>query len=658
MRMHTGLMDSKKIRSQIQLSLENWDFSALENYYRLSIGSGDENYMDYIVYLHQTGQLGKIKTIFENHENQPYWWVDKKININYEEFLKILNKNEITLSDVSNGCLACFKLNSAIQIGEVDVELFCKDLLHNYRHKMGIISKKYYVHKLIDLAMSGNKISKHKNFDEEKQTKDYLYFANLLTVLLNDFDQDFGCKIYQEKLRHILKLFLFNDDKINTNNRVAICISGASRGDWLSGLKDVIKTFSKLLHFDCFVFTWEEVIEWPALCGGGHWVKRLLDPAFEIIADDEIKKDVLFKKYFPNTYYALNAEIYSQKKVSAAELDSIDEIKSYAIEKTGEFISKYGKVVNNSKLNYGIYRAFSLMEEYERQMGLKYDFVIRVRPDAKYVSSLNLEELHKLSHNEIALNYFEYQSGTPKDFAVYGRRNAMEIYSKIWEASFLNKKFDFFCKTPIVLHNHHVARNWILLNDLQIVRSKIIEKLTGESLVSSGYIMPDISEKLFSDLLNLKGVFEDKKLEHIQLFFSKVAEKYGRKSIRKAKLKDSIYFSAKSRIQNQLAYKLGQEMIFNSKSLGGYIRMPFVLWNTAQKHKQQQKDYLEKVKKNPSLKLPPLESYLDYKEALKCKDHLSYKLGEALIRADNNRWGGGYIRLLFEIRKLKKVMTR
>ncbi|MFG5150624.1 hypothetical protein O8I39_06510, partial [Campylobacter lari] len=36
------------------------------------------------------------------------------------------------------------------------------------------------------------------------------------------------------------------------------------------------------------------------------------------------------------------------------------------------------------------------------------------------------------------------------------------------------------------------------------------------------------------------------------------------------------YGTAKTRIQNQLSYKLGQAMIVNSKSILGYIRMPFV----------------------------------------------------------------------------------
>ncbi|MCH3717604.1 hypothetical protein LZB68_00665 [Campylobacter lari] len=112
--------------------------------------------------------------------------------------------------------------------------------------------------------------------------------------------------------------------------------------------------------------------------------------------------------------------------------------------------------------------------------------------------------------------------------------------------------------------------------------------------------------------------------------------------------------SAKARIQNQLSYKLGQAMIVNSKSFLGYIRMPFVLSYIKDKHKQEQKIYQEKIKKDPSLALPPLEDYSDYKEALKEKKCLTYKLGQALIQANKTWYGGGYIKLLFEIRKLKK----
>ncbi|MBF7066663.1 hypothetical protein IY885_00020, partial [Campylobacter volucris] len=65
-----------------------------------------------------------------------------------------------------------------------------------------------------------------------------------------------------------------------------------------------------------------------------------------------------------------------------------------------------------------------------------------------------------------------------------------------------------------------------------------------------------------------------------------------------------------------------------------------------------------KIKKDLSLKLPSLESYPDYQEAIKLKNHLSYKLGQALIKANKTWYGGGYIKLPFEIRKLRKEFKK
>ncbi|EEO8700219.1 capsular polysaccharide synthesis protein [Campylobacter coli] len=111
--------------------------------------------------------------------------------------------------------------------------------------------------------------------------------------------------------------------------------------------------------------------------------------------------------------------------------------------------------------------------------------------------------------------------------------------------------------------------------------------------------------------------------------------------------------TAKSRIQNELSYKLGQTMIVNSKNIFGILFMPVYIISTLLSHKQEQKIYQEKIKKDPSLKLPSLESYPDYKEALKEKECLTYKLGEALIKANKTWYKGGYVKLLFKIRKLQ-----
>ena len=116
--------------------------------------------------------------------------------------------------------------------------------------------------------------------------------------------------------------------------------------------------------------------------------------------------------------------------------------------------------------------------------------------------------------------------------------------------------------------------------------------------------------------------------------------------------------TAKERVHTHLAYKLGLALIENSKSIKGYIRMPYVLSYIKDKHKAEQKAYNEKILKNPSLKLPSLDSYPDYEAALKEKECITYKLGEALI--ENMKRGGAlkYLRFYKDVRRIKREFKR
>ncbi|TQR29549.1 hypothetical protein DMB92_08060 [Campylobacter sp. MIT 99-7217] len=95
------------------------------------------------------------------------------------------------------------------------------------------------------------------------------------------------------------------------------------------------------------------------------------------------------------------------------------------------------------------------------------------------------------------------------------------------------------------------------------------------------------------------------------------------------------------RVKNQLSYKLGSAMISNSKSLKGYFKLPFILYQISKEHKFEAKVQEINIKQGLIPQPLRLEEFKDYKEALKFKEHLSYKLGSALIKACNNAWGGG-----------------
>ncbi|EOA2063143.1 hypothetical protein [Campylobacter jejuni] len=118
------------------------------------------------------------------------------------------------------------------------------------------------------------------------------------------------------------------------------------------------------------------------------------------------------------------------------------------------------------------------------------------------------------------------------------------------------------------------------------------------------------------------------------------------------------YGKAKIRIQNQLSYKLGQALIINSKSVLGFLSLPFIILSIVISHKQEQKAYKFKIKKNPNLALPSLETYPDYNEALKEKECFTYKLGEEFIKASKNWYKGGLFLLPYRVFKLHKKLRK
>jgi len=102
----------------------------------------------------------------------------------------------------------------------------------------------------------------------------------------------------------------------------------------------------------------------------------------------------------------------------------------------------------------------------------------------------------------------------------------------------------------------------------------------------------------------------------------------------------NLQVGAVERVKNQLSYKLGSAML-DCKGFLKFFKMVFVLKKISKKHKKEKTIYECMLKINPSLKLPPLEYYADYREALLLQESLNYKLGKAVIKANNSKWQGG-----------------
>jgi len=187
-----------------------------------------------------------------------------------------------------------------------------------------------------------------------------------------------------------------------------------------------------------------------------------------------------------------------------------------------------------------------------------------------------------------------------------------------------------------------------------IEKDKLIEELENQNI--------NLNTEIKSLQNKINSVAQQTAIEELNIKKLQVKELEKKLGLKLSKLEprvnlilnESLRTSAVARIKNQLAYRLGTAIIDNSKSFLGYIRMFYVLSYIKDKYKTEQKAYQTLIKQKPELKLPKLETYSDYNEALKVKKHLSYKLGESLIKADKTWYKGGLVKFYFEVKKLER----
>ncbi|EGP7860780.1 hypothetical protein I0O09_001581, partial [Campylobacter jejuni] len=120
---------------------------------------------------------------------------------------------------------------------------------------------------------------------------------------------------------------------------------------------------------------------------------------------------------------------------------------------------------------------------------------------------------------------------------------------------------------------------------------------------------------------------------------------------------NQILLGAVDHIKNQLCYKLGNQIV-KSTSMVSMFLLPYKLLLITINHKIEKKILKIMSKKDPKYKPSSLNSYADYLIALKVKNHLSYKLGEALIKASKTWYKGGIIKLPFSMYRIYRDYKR
>ncbi|MCW1322647.1 glycosyltransferase family 8 protein [Campylobacter jejuni] len=84
-------------------------------------------------------------------------------------------------------------------------------------------------------------------------------------------------------------------------------------------------------------------------------------------------------------------------------------------------------------------------------------------------------------------------------------------------------------------------------------------------------------------------------------------------------------------IKNHLSFKLG-EILLDTKTFFKIIVFPFRILKTIVQHKLQQILYKSMQNLNSNLKLPSIENCHDYYEAIKIRNYLTYRLGNAFVK--------------------------
>ena len=101
-------------------------------------------------------------------------------------------------------------------------------------------------------------------------------------------------------------------------------------------------------------------------------------------------------------------------------------------------------------------------------------------------------------------------------------------------------------------------------------------------------------------------------------------------------------YGAAERVKQQLSYQLGSKMIEHSRGLGGWLGMPFALISVARQYKRE-------LPQRKAAKQMPIEKYRDAYEAERVKQHLSYRLGAAMVA--NARTPLGWMMMPWKLRR-------
>lgn len=222
-------------------------------------------------------------------------------------------------------------------------------------------------------------------------------------------------------------------------------------------------------------------------------------------------------------------------------------------------------------------------------------------------NGLLLEQLHKVQE-ELESRYLQAQEQAkqlvemPKLQAVL--KSAQEQASKMQQTEAAAQKLQVDLKA--------VQEK---ASKLQQAEAQLKKELQQAAANSASAELQEENDLLLTQLHKVQEELERYYLENRQL-------KAG--GVKLQSQSKATYYGAAERVKQQLSYRLGATMIAQSRSVGGWLRMPFALNAEFKRFKQDQAA-------RANQKLPPIAQYRDAHEAERVKQHLSYRLGARMI---------------------------
>lgn len=260
--------------------------------------------------------------------------------------------------------------------------------------------------------------------------------------------------------------------------------------------------------------------------------------------------------------------------------------------------------------------------------GVAKDYILHLPFKFNFLNSVNPQIHHQKGSCRIFPYTEEYLYDALNDIFIIHL-----LYPKPWNNLYLGLNNDDFRLIKPDTHTINYRREWwdtalntpffdkeLLCLNLNITRNEF-EDYTN-----------NLANKILFHFNNLKQNYENKLLKYI----------------------DPKLESAFVRVKKQLSYKFGSTIISYSKDFKANLALPFALFKVYLAHKKEMRIYKEHVFYNPNLKLPPLESYADIDEALKIKEHLSYKLGQAFLKGLKTWYKFGLVKFYFEAKRLER----